>query len=495
MEGRRNVPDPGGIDAARRALGRRLAAQRKTVGYTQLELADQLGYSRSTIANVESGRQQVPHRFWQRCDPLLGAGGELVSAAEDLEALRLEHERRVSAEANAAREAKAAVFRAAHQAALQSAADFELLEQGGEPNDHSARAIPGHNLDGRSRLHPAEEDDVERRTLLQLLSMLGVGTAIPIDAIEHLRGDIEAFIEPNNDLALEDWERIAWEYGYTVVRQAPGHVVADLAVDLHELRRLFRRSTDPRVRAGLLGVSAQLSAWMADELHSLGMLGPAWRWWRTARTAADQSGDRDLRVWVRAREAFNAFHSVRPATSVLALADEAVHIAAGTPSLGLVEAHKNRAYAFMRQGDETKARVALDDMRRAFEGLPGDVASDVHSLWGWPERIMYMVDSHIYTAFGAPEAASAQERALALYPPQWRTDVTRIKLLQSITLIRDGDIGDGLQHAGTAMMAIRQGIHGHQSVLWAGRQVLDALPDDRARALPAAKELQAMISP
>ena len=489
------MPDLAAIDAARRALGKRLAAQRKTVGYTQLELGNQLGYSRSTIANVEGGRQQVPQEFWQRCDPLLGAGGALASAADDLEALRFRHRRQVNAEANAERAAKAAVFRAAHEAALHSSAGFELSEQQAEPNDHPTRIMPAHNLDSRSPLHPAEEDDVERRTLLQLLSMLCVGAAIPIDAMERLRGGIESCIGPNGDLALEDWQRIAWEYGYTVVGQAPGHVVADLAVDIYELRRLFRRTHDPLVRAGLLGVSAQLSAWMADELHTLGMFGPAWRWWRTARNAADQSGDRDLQVWVRAREAINAFHSVRPAACVLALADEAVHIAAGAPSPGLVEAHKNRAYAFMRRGDETEARAALSDMRRAFESLPPRVASDEDSLWGWPERIMYMADSHIYTTFGAPEAPSAQERALALYPPHWRTEVSRVKLFQSITLIRDDDIGDGLEHALATMDALPDDHQRRPSVLRAGREVLAALPDDRARALPAAKELRALVSP
>ena len=173
-----------------------------------------------------------------------------------------------------------------------------------------------------------------------------------------------------------------------------------------------------------------------------------------------------------------------------------VEIAQNLASLGLVEAHKNRAFGYMRQQDETSARAALTDMRRAFEKLPSRVTSDVDSLWGWPERIMYMADSHVYTSFGAPEAASAQERALALYPPQWRTEVTRAKLFQSITLIHDGDIGSGLEHAVATMEALPDDSHRRRpSVLRATHQVLDTLPDDRARTLPEAKVLQEMVSP
>jgi hypothetical protein len=40
------------IDDARRALGKRLAAFRKAVGYSQTDLAAQIGYSRSAIGPV-----------------------------------------------------------------------------------------------------------------------------------------------------------------------------------------------------------------------------------------------------------------------------------------------------------------------------------------------------------------------------------------------------------------------------------------------------------
>lgn len=63
---------------ARRVLGRRLAELRQAAGYNQHQFAPLTCYARSTIANVETGRQQVSREFWQRCDEELGTEGALT---------------------------------------------------------------------------------------------------------------------------------------------------------------------------------------------------------------------------------------------------------------------------------------------------------------------------------------------------------------------------------------------------------------------------------
>jgi transcriptional regulator with XRE-family HTH domain len=74
----------------RRALGRDLAARRQAAGLTQEELAPRTLYGRSTVANVEVGRQQVSRDFWARCDIWLGAAGLLVDAFDEFERFRVE---------------------------------------------------------------------------------------------------------------------------------------------------------------------------------------------------------------------------------------------------------------------------------------------------------------------------------------------------------------------------------------------------------------------
>ena len=102
------------VEKARCALGAQLAANRRAVGYSQAELAPLTGYSRSTIANVETGRQHVPLDFWQRADAAVNAGGVLAAANDEVEAAA-RHEREEAARAaRAARQAQAEQWRAQH---------------------------------------------------------------------------------------------------------------------------------------------------------------------------------------------------------------------------------------------------------------------------------------------------------------------------------------------------------------------------------------------
>jgi hypothetical protein len=88
--------DPNQITAARQALGRRLATYRKAAGLSQHELAPLVHYGRSTIANVEVGRQNVPREFWVQCDRALAAGGQLLASADQLQTM-LRHQREETA--------------------------------------------------------------------------------------------------------------------------------------------------------------------------------------------------------------------------------------------------------------------------------------------------------------------------------------------------------------------------------------------------------------
>jgi transcriptional regulator with XRE-family HTH domain len=73
---------------ARVALGRRLAELRKAAGLTQHSLAPLTLYGRSTVANVELGRQSVARDFWVRCDRALGTGGALTADYDQIHARR-----------------------------------------------------------------------------------------------------------------------------------------------------------------------------------------------------------------------------------------------------------------------------------------------------------------------------------------------------------------------------------------------------------------------
>ncbi|MGH3736896.1 MAG: helix-turn-helix domain-containing protein [Micromonosporaceae bacterium] len=87
------MDDAEAMTEARRALGGSLASFRRAAGLNQEQLAVRVGYRRSSVANIETGRQRAPRSFWERCEAELGAHGALVRGYEDLEALVREHHR------------------------------------------------------------------------------------------------------------------------------------------------------------------------------------------------------------------------------------------------------------------------------------------------------------------------------------------------------------------------------------------------------------------
>ena len=72
------------VGQAWRALGRQLAASRRAAGLSQVQLAGLTDYSRSAVANVETGRQQAPRAFWASCDAPLGTGTALIRGYDEV---------------------------------------------------------------------------------------------------------------------------------------------------------------------------------------------------------------------------------------------------------------------------------------------------------------------------------------------------------------------------------------------------------------------------
>jgi transcriptional regulator with XRE-family HTH domain len=75
------------LHAAQAALGRRLRDLRKAAGLTQQQLAVAALTSRSSIACIETGRQNPDRTFWERADEATGSTGVLVAGCKDLRML------------------------------------------------------------------------------------------------------------------------------------------------------------------------------------------------------------------------------------------------------------------------------------------------------------------------------------------------------------------------------------------------------------------------
>jgi hypothetical protein len=336
-----------------------------------------------------------------------------------------------------------------------------------------------------------DEEDMERRSLLRLLSVLGPGAVIPASTIDALHSGLRQITGDALDSSVDDWEQIAWDYAQGVWTDLSGSRSADLAADIHDLSRRLALVQTSAERAGLLRVYAQLSAFLAIDLPLVAGPRACWRAWSAARAAADASGDRDLAVWVRAEEAAESFYMKRPGSAVDNLVDEAIHMANGHPSLGLAQALKNRVRRLADQGNAESATRAVGELIDVYAALPSSVTSESISVWGMSPADVQWAEAWAHLKRGDPKpAVPLIEQAIANAPVEKVGGRANLGLVRAWTLVQDRDVTEGLDHAVQVAQPLpvtpaRRRIIG---------EVLAALPE-KARALPAARELRALAAP
>ncbi|MGH3941566.1 MAG: helix-turn-helix domain-containing protein [Pseudonocardiaceae bacterium] len=84
--------EPPELVAMRLSLGQQLASQREAAGIVQQQIGHRTGYSRSSIAKAEAGRQLLTWEFWKTADDLLKAEGNLLASYERVRRAKQEHE-------------------------------------------------------------------------------------------------------------------------------------------------------------------------------------------------------------------------------------------------------------------------------------------------------------------------------------------------------------------------------------------------------------------
>lgn len=100
------MTEPPTVTGARRKLGDQLRALRKAADMTQDTLAELTGWTRSTVANVETGRQKIGLDFFERCDEVLGSGGTLARGWKEIDGLVQQLHRDQADQARREREAR-----------------------------------------------------------------------------------------------------------------------------------------------------------------------------------------------------------------------------------------------------------------------------------------------------------------------------------------------------------------------------------------------------
>jgi tetratricopeptide (TPR) repeat protein len=306
--------DPSAELQTRQLLGRSLAALRDAAGYTQEAFAPHTSYSRSTLANVETGRQRVPRAFWLRCDSVLMTGGRLTAEHDRIEAGNRGGQRQ----------------EAVHSLDQLRQASVEL---GGV-------ALP----DGVSRM--VTELDVD----LLVNRSVEDGLSQASQAAVRLDGQSVAdLFETVADLARGYADRSRWET-FSLARRG-----RDLACDLANRTRRPPDLVDAYLLASLAnGLMASAAFDMARRSAALSLA-------RFSRTFAHLSGNSSAIAWTHGLLATLLNWDNRPEK---ALQEIGSALASRPNSAGLYRLHSIAARAHALRGDPKSARIALESAAR-----------------------------------------------------------------------------------------------------------------------------------
>jgi tetratricopeptide (TPR) repeat protein len=415
---------------ARRALGRRLAAYRRAAGLSQKGLAPLVQYGRSTVANVEIGRQKCSQDFWRRCDEVLAADGALLAAYETVDAHARQQHQQVAAAAAASR-------------------------------DTLAAAIP-----------EREGETVHRRRLLIDLSLVGLSG--PLAVTERVRHGLAAFAGADTQPDVAEWEAISVEYARSFYRTPVDRLLRDLTADLSVLAQHAAEPSEHR--RDLARTGAQLAAIAAMAWASAGEVRHAQRWWRTARQLADRSADTRTRMWVRGWEVANGLYEQRPIPVILELAAASTAIGGAVGCAGTAGMYAGLAQTLAVAGRADEAIAALRQATATTEMLPSSVVADEDSMFGWPEVRLRHTASFVHTWLGQTRRAyAAQDEALRLYPENLARERAALRFHRSACLIHDGNISGGVGYAGEVLDRLPP--QHHTELVYAmGRAALRAVP-------------------
>ncbi|GGU91182.1 hypothetical protein GCM10010182_02530 [Actinomadura cremea] len=332
----------------------------------------------------------------------------------------------------------------------------------------------------RARSQPGvpneEDDDMERRRLLQALAALGVLSAPALEALQHIHGGVDRALGRGEDGHLDDWEETVAEYGYSYILLPPQQLLRDLAVDLVAVQQITARRGDDRLFDSWCRVTSGLSLLMAKTLCNMGEPRVARQWWVTAQHAADISGDTALSLWVGQERLVHGLYEDRPVAMLLRKADEAVERSSATPCRGLAGMRATRAQLLALEGRAAEAAADLRACEEISSRLP---TSDVRSVHGWAEDRVHYTAAWVHAYSGDVEHLDRSVAdAVAILPADLPRSRTQLALLRASGHVRAGDVTEGVRLA-HAVYEAQPAEHRTTLVSSLAHKVAEAVPVQR----------------
>jgi hypothetical protein len=304
---------------------------------------------------------------------------------------------------------------------------------------------------GRSRKQPPapgseDDDNVLRRTMLRLQADAGTGVDSSFfGAVDRIRRRMDDALLAGRASAtmIDRWEETSAAYAKEYMTAPPLRLLCDVLLDFGDIRRMCAERQPVESAERLCRLAGRLAGLAGIIMINLGDPRLARSFFRTARTALDESGDRRLRAWVAAREALVPLYYGDPGEA-MTLAGSALDLAGRSPSAAGVMAQVVVARAVARMAGRGRrdaldqARGMLDRAHDALDDLPAGDRAD--TAFGYTERQFFFHEGDALVLLGDRQCAGrAFGQALRRYSPGEFLDRSLIVLGQARCLLEAGE--------------------------------------------------------
>jgi hypothetical protein len=294
-----------------------------------------------------------------------------------------------------------------------------------------------------------QDDDELRRMLVRQMTTAGYRVDSQfLGAVDRIRRRMDDVLLSGTVSAamIDTWEHAAIGYGRQYMTVPALRLLCDVLLDLGDVRRMCEERQPLEVSERLCRLASQLSGLAGISMLDIGDHRLARSLFRTARMAADETGDRRLRAWVAAREAIVPLYYGDPRESA-GLAGSAAdlagrHLCVAAVMAPVIEARAQaRLAALAGHGKRealSRARTALDRAADAIADLPAEQRSD--TAFGYTERQLYFHAGDALVTLGDWQGGQrAFAQAAQLYPAGEVLDCALVALGQARCLLESDE--------------------------------------------------------
>ena len=334
------------------------------------------------------------------------------------------------------------------------------------PGWEAPAALPVLQPDGSASVRAdCEEDDDELRHML-LRQMAEPGSPVEsrfLGAVDRIRRRMdEALLGGTVSPSMIDrWEQSVVGYARQYMRVPPLRLLCDVLLDLADVRRMCDERQPLEFADRLCRLASQLAGLAGIAMLDLGDHRLARAFFRTARAAADETGDRQLRAWVSVREALVPLYYGDPREAA-SLASAARDLAGRRLSVAAVMAPvlEARAQARLvalgaagRRDALERARASIDWAHDAIGDLPPGQTAD--TALGYTERQLYFHTGDVLVRLGDWHGAHrAFDQAGQLYASAEVLDCALVAFGQARCLLESDEPGQALAVGGDILAGL-----------------------------------------